>query len=186
MAGVYITLWVLVLMLGRHSMPIPAKTYLIYCGIVDLTCLILQGAGGGMAGVAVSKKKDTALGTKMMLAGIIIQLISTIIFDTLFNIIVFRGWTAIRKSMNLMCMCGVMKVVVTCMVIRNVYRSIELLQGWRGFLFTHEKFAVGLEGVVMAIASLAFNFCNPGGLVGKEVDEGTDSDDTPFPSIGRV
>jgi hypothetical protein len=186
MAGVYITLWALVLILGRDRMPIPAKTYLICCGIVDLTCLILQGAGGGMAGAAISNKKDTAIGTKTMLAGIIIQLISTITFDTLFNIVVFRGRKEIRKSMYLMCICGVIKIVVTCMVIRNVYRSVELLQGWRGLLITHEKFAVGLEGVVMAIASVAFNFCHPRRLLVKQVDEGMDSDDTSFPAMSRA
>lgn len=57
MAGVYIILWVLVLIIGRHCMPIPAKIYLICCGIIDLTCLILQGIGGGMAGAAVSKNR---------------------------------------------------------------------------------------------------------------------------------
>lgn len=48
---------------------------------------------------------------------------------------------------------------------------LSFCKGGGGFLFTHEEFAVGLEGAVMAIALLAFNFCNPGGLVWKEVDE---------------
>jgi hypothetical protein len=165
MMGVYVILWGLVFILGHDTMPIPTKGYIICCVLVDLTCLSLQGAGGGLAGAAFSKKTSTTPGTNIMLVGIILQLVSTCIFDLLFNIVMYRGWKKIRKNEALMLVCGVTKLVVTCMVIRNVYRSIELLQGWRGFLITHERFTVGLEGAVMATSVLVLNLLNPGWLL---------------------
>lgn len=53
-------------------------------------------------------------------------------------------------------------LAVTCMVIRGVYRSVELIQGWRGYLITHERFAVVLGGVMMFLAGAVFNLWNPG------------------------
>jgi len=167
MMGVYVILWALVLILGHHTTPIPAKKYIVCCMVVDLMCLSLQGAGGGLAGAAFSKKTDTALGTNIMVVGIILQLVSTCVFDLLFNTVMYRGWKDIRQSQCLLFLCGVTKFVVTCMVIRNVYRSIELLQGWRGYLITHERFTVGLEGTVMAASVLALNLFNLGRLLGK-------------------
>jgi hypothetical protein len=167
MMGVYVILWVLVLNLGHQTLPIPTKKYIIGCIVVDLTCLVLQGTGGGLAGAAFSKRTDTAVGTNVMLVGIILQLASTCIFNILFNIVMFRGWKDIRKNQHLMIVCCTTMFVVTCMVIRNVYRSIELLQGWRGFLITHEIFTIGLEGTVMLASVLALNLFNPGWLLGK-------------------
>jgi hypothetical protein len=70
-----------------------------------------------------------------------------------------------------MILCMVTKFVITCMVIRGVYRTMELLQGWRGYLITHERFAIGLEGSMMAAAVIAFNILNPGKLLEKELGE---------------
>jgi hypothetical protein len=173
MAGIYVILYVLVPIVGRHTLPFPTKWYLIGCVIVDLVCLTLQGMGGGLAGAAFSKKTSTTLGTNIMVIGIIVQLVLIAVFDALFTMVMVRGWKTIRKHKNLMVLCGVTKFVITCMVIRGVYRTMELLQGWRGYLITNERFAVGLEGAMMAAAVVAFNILNPGKLLQKEVGENT-------------
>lgn len=45
--------------------------------------------------------------------------------------------------------------------VRSVFRAVQLLQGFRGYLGTHEKFFIGLDGVVMFLAIAVFNFVNP-------------------------
>ncbi len=46
--------------------------------------------------------------------------------------------------------------------VRGIYRSIELVQGWSGFLISHEIYQNVLDGIPMVIAVAVFNFINPG------------------------
>ncbi|KAK8846512.1 hypothetical protein IAR55_005598 [Kwoniella newhampshirensis] len=49
--------------------------------------------------------------------------------------------------------------------IRGIYRSIELVQGWNGYLIGIENFQNGLDGIPMFIAVAVFNFLHPGFLL---------------------
>lgn len=51
---------------------------------------------------------------------------------------------------------------VLCIYIRSIYRTIELLQGWTGYLITHEPYFIGLDGSLMVAAVAVFNFIHPG------------------------
>jgi hypothetical protein len=46
-------------------------------------------------------------------------------------------------------------------VIRSIYRTIELTEGWTGFLIKHESYFIGLDGVMMVIAVGVFNIVQP-------------------------
>ncbi|KAI4164276.1 MAG: hypothetical protein LQ342_002241 [Letrouitia transgressa] len=52
-------------------------------------------------------------------------------------------------------------VSTLCLIARGVYRSIELIQGWRGHLILTERYFLGLDGALMAIAGGVFVFANP-------------------------
>lgn len=54
---------------------------------------------------------------------------------------------------------------ITCIYIRSIYRTIELLQGWSGYLITHERFFIALDGAMMAPAVAIFNFIHPGWFI---------------------
>lgn len=114
-----------------------------------------------MAGAAFSKKQDTTTATTIMVTGIIFQLGSTCVFATLYELILFRGRNMLLRNRPLLILSSATLLSVTCMVIRGVYRSMELLQGWRGYLATNERFAIALEGSLMAISLVTFNFFNP-------------------------
>ncbi|KAJ4201775.1 hypothetical protein NW767_006313 [Fusarium falciforme] len=45
--------------------------------------------------------------------------------------------------------------------VRSIYRTIELLQGWDGYLITHEGYFIGLDAATMTIAVAIFNFLDP-------------------------
>jgi len=55
-----------------------------------------------------------------------------------------------------------MVIAFHMIMLRGGYRSIELIQGWRGFLITHEGFFIGLDAVPMAICMISLNICHPG------------------------
>lgn len=108
---------------------------------------------------------DTELGTHIMVAGIIFQLFSITIF-------VFCAADFIRRTMqgsmlqflggSVVPLLGAMILSVVCIYIRSIYRTIELLQGWDGYLITHESYFVGLDGAMMVVAVVVFNFLHPG------------------------
>ena len=48
-----------------------------------------------------------------------------------------------------------------CVVVRSVYRTVELSEGWVGYLITHESYFIGLDGVMMVVAVGVFHFVQP-------------------------
>ncbi|KAJ5267263.1 RTA1-domain-containing protein [Penicillium angulare] len=167
-AGIYILLGRFIQLLGRESSILSPKQYLwIFC-TCDFISLVVQAAGGGMAS-SESDNGNTAPGTNTMVAGIIFQLVSISVF-------VFFAVDFLRRAFRM----GMLKSIIkgpltpllgaTCLsvlviYIRSIYRTIELVQGWSGYLITHEIYFVILDGVMMVIAVTVFNVCHPGWLV---------------------
>jgi len=48
-----------------------------------------------------------------------------------------------------------------CIIVRNFYRAVELAQGWKGYLITHEVYFAVLDGALMALAVGIFNIAFP-------------------------
>jgi len=105
-----------------------------------------------MAAKSFKKDIDTRPGTYTMVAGILSQLASTITYSILMSIVFVRGFQGIKNSMPLKWLSSAMILAIMCMVTRGVYRSIELLQGWRGYLNTHEVYIIALDGSLMVLA----------------------------------
>ena len=164
-AGIYITLWVVIVLLGRHVSPLPPRTYLLICVCVDIVCLALQATGGGLAGAAYQKGKSTQPGTTTMVAGIIAQLVLASVFSVILVIVIWRGAPQIRKNKPMLRVVGVTVLSAAMMIMRGVYRSIELSEGWRGKLITVEVYVVVLDAVPMIIAMGAFVFTPPAKLL---------------------
>ncbi|WVQ94650.1 hypothetical protein IAU59_001730 [Kwoniella sp. CBS 9459] len=49
--------------------------------------------------------------------------------------------------------------------VRGIYRSIELAQGWSGYLITHEPYFIYLDGLPMVLCLAAFAVSHPGWLL---------------------
>ena len=49
--------------------------------------------------------------------------------------------------------------------VRGIYRSVELAQGWSGFVITHEPFFTWLDGFPMVLCYAAFAVAHPGWLL---------------------
>ena len=171
-AGIYVILGRLIAHVGPHSSPIAPKTYLwIFCSC-DVLSLVVQAVGGGMASVASGEANgNTKPGTDIMVAGILFQLASISIFVALLIMFLLRVRHA-RFPWNLKLLVGAMIFSVVMIYIRSIYRSIELLQGWNGYLITHQIYFVVLDAVLMVLAVSVFNVLNPGWLLGKDGGKG--------------
>ncbi|KAJ5811273.1 RTA1-domain-containing protein [Penicillium riverlandense] len=172
-AGLYILLGRLIMVAGRESSYLSPKAYLwIFC-VADVISLLMQAAGGGLASIESSARKSTALGSNLMLAGIIFQMFSITIFVICAIDFVRRTSRCHlidphRKSLTPM-LCA-MFFSLTCIYVRSIYRVVELAQGWAGFLITHQIYFVILDGMMMALAVGVFNFVHPGWMLSPKSD----------------
>jgi hypothetical protein len=164
-AGIYILLGRFISLLGRESSLLRPALYLwIFCSC-DFLSLVIQAVGGGMASEANEAGGDTKPSTDIMVAGIVIQLASITVF--VFLALEFLRRTIrqdIIRSMKrtmvpLLC---AMVLSILAIYVRSIYRTIELLQGWTGYLITTETYFVVLDGAMMVLAVVVFNVIHPG------------------------
>ncbi|KAL1646065.1 hypothetical protein SLS58_003485 [Diplodia intermedia] len=184
-AALYVILGRLIALAGpTNPSPLTPQTYLIIFCTADVVSLVLQAIGGGMASVAASAvpPQDTAPGTNIMVAGIVFQMAAITVFCALFGMFLkgtmtaaaaaaaaggggSKGRTAPSSSLwgsRTKVLVAGTSAAIAFIYVRSIYRTIELLQGWDGYLITHEVYFVVLDGAMMVCAALAFNVVHPG------------------------
>ncbi|KFZ01418.1 hypothetical protein V500_00771 [Pseudogymnoascus sp. VKM F-4518 (FW-2643)] len=166
-AGIYVILGRLIVTFGRHVSPLSPNAYLYIFCTADIVSLVVQAVGGGMASFAYQQTppRDTETGTHIMVAGILFQLAAIIVFSFLFARVIVkalksRGEVLRQREIQYIIAATTFSVVV--IVTRSIYRTIELLQGWEGYLITTERFFLALDGAMMVLAVAAFNIARPG------------------------
>lgn len=170
-AGIYVVLGGLIRIMGRQYSPIAASTYLwIFC-TCDILSLVIQAIGGAKASEAVAQTppQSSKSGTDIMVAGIVFQLGSITVFALLFLEFLRR----VRREKQRLGTKIVLLIFATALsglmiYIRSIYRTVELLQGWSGYLITHEGYFIGLDAALMLVAVVAFNFIHPGWFLVEE------------------
>ncbi|KAE8384593.1 RTA1 like protein-domain-containing protein [Aspergillus alliaceus] len=155
--GIYCILSMMVSVLGKEKSLLNRRSYLI----------IFIRIGGDMSASTLDKDGNELPGTYTMAAGIIFQLVSLCIFAIFFQCVMFRAITQIMRDPHLRDFCIAVNLSIVFLLIRGVFRSIELLQGWRGYLFTHEIYAIILDAVMVLLSLLVFNIFNPAILIAK-------------------
>ncbi|KAH7244561.1 RTA1 like protein-domain-containing protein [Fusarium redolens] len=164
-AGVYIILGRLIQVFGRNCSILRPSLYLwIFC-TCDVISLVVQAVGGGLASSEVNKiNGNTDPGTNIMVAGIVFQLASMSVFVALAIDFLIRstrqGILKSRKQSSIPILSS-MTLSLLCIYLRSIYRTIELSQGWTGYLITHERYFITLDGAMMVIAVGVFNFIHP-------------------------
>jgi hypothetical protein len=110
-----------------------------------------------------------------MVAGIVFQLVSITIFVVCAGDFLRRiqklGYLS-SASGSFMMLMGAMVLSVVCIYIRSIYRTVELVQGWDGYLITQESYFIGLDGAMMIISVGVFNVFHPGWLLPSVGDAG--------------
>lgn len=120
-----------------------------------------------MAAVAYEQNppKNTANGTHIMVAGILFQLASILVFVSLFVVVILRTLKSrveFLTQRKVQWIIAAMVLSVVLIVTRSIYRTIELLQGWSGYLITTQRYFIALDGAMMVGAVGVFNVARPG------------------------
>ncbi|KAJ4299022.1 hypothetical protein N0V90_004266 [Kalmusia sp. IMI 367209] len=171
-AGIYLTLKHFTLTFGESwSRLRPAwYTYIFITG--DIISLVLQGAGGGLAATADNGTSTQDLGTNLMIAGVIFQVVILSIFGYLLAEYTLRTYrrrdklsmaaTEILISTKFRCFVAGVLVAYLAIFTRCVYRIPELTGGWGNELMRNEPEFIALEGVMITLAVFTLTIFHPG------------------------
>ncbi|GAA6008890.1 hypothetical protein JCM11491_003821 [Sporobolomyces phaffii] len=140
-AGCYGLLGMLVRALGPEYSPIRPSLYLVIFVICDFVAIVVQAVGGAMAAIALQNDESSSTGSWIMVGGILIQLVGMLSFCVLGlvfarNVRKSPGWRekeSVQQSRVGRMGWGLTWISVW-ILIRCIYRSIELAQGWTGYL----------------------------------------------------
>ncbi|ELU38848.1 RTA1 domain-containing protein [Rhizoctonia solani AG-1 IA] len=158
--------------LGTMYSRMPPRLYSIIFITADVTALIIQAAGGAMASVARTPE-GSERGGKIMLGGIVIQLTRTLVAVILYTILglefVIRfsydrpahpkiisdlrknsGWVGVPRGIVKM-LTG-LAIATVFIIIRSIYRTIELTDGWNGTIISTESYFNWFDGAPIFVA----------------------------------
>ncbi|CAE6506566.1 unnamed protein product [Rhizoctonia solani] len=164
--------------LGTEFSRMPPRLYSIIFITADVTALVIQAIGGAMASIA-DTLEGAEQGSHVMLGGIVIQLVAVVLYTILGLEFILRftynrparpnavseprkhsGWIGISR--NIVWMLVGLGIATLFIIIRSIYRTIELTDGWNGEIIATEKWFNWFDGAPIVVAMFTFNFFHPG------------------------
>jgi hypothetical protein len=119
-----------------------------------------------MASQSSGQRKDPQPGTNVMITGVVFQLASMTIFAGL-AIDFTRRSTRISTPPGYITVMAAMFISLIAIYVRNIFRTIELAEGWTGYLMLHERYFIALDGSLMALAVGVFLLFDPARIIPK-------------------
>ncbi|KAI0827219.1 RTA1-domain-containing protein [Trametes gibbosa] len=179
-AANFVILGQIIKRLGQQYSRLTAMWYTIIFCSCDVVALIVQAVGGAKASTAVQNNQDPNPGGHIMLGGIAFQLAAVSIymilaaefllryhFDKPYN----RKGGALPKSYAFDRGTKYMVIGLALdgvfILVRSIYRTIELTDGWRGRIIRTQVYFNVLDGAMIVLAMFTLNFFHPGLLLGK-------------------
>lgn len=171
-AGIYLTLKHIVIGFGEDWSRLKPVWYTRIFITGDIISLVLQGAGGGLASSGDPGTIIQDVGTNLMIAGVVFQVVILAIFGYFLGEYTLRTYrrrdklthsamVLWHKSSFRYFMIAVI-IAYTGIFVRSVYRIPELTGGWRSELMRNEIEFLILEGVMIVIAVGVLTVCHPG------------------------
>jgi hypothetical protein len=170
--GIYLTLKHIVLSFGESWSRLKPVWYTRIFIAGDLFSLVLQGAGGGIASTADAGSTMQDVGTDLMIAGVIFQVVILSVFGYLLAEYTLRTYRrrdqlsaqamSLFHKTSFRCFAGAIIAAFIGIFVRCVYRIPELTGGWGSELMRDEPEFIVLEGVMIVIAVGALTIFHPG------------------------
>jgi len=171
-AGVYLTLKHIVLEIGSSFSRLKPRLYTWIFILCDFLSLVLQGAGGGLAATAGNGSNLQSVGNNLMMAGIVWQVFTLIVFGILVTDYYLRAQkcrdqlsaSAIKLIQTLRFKLFVfgLSLAFTGIFTRCVFRIAEMAKGWGNPIMQSESDFIGLDSVMITIAVLCLTAFHPG------------------------
>lgn len=189
-AANFIILGRIINLIGPQFSRLSPLMYSVVFLTADTAALIVQAIGGAQASAATTLDGANR-GALVMLIGILVQFVAIIIYVSLAAEFLVRY--ALNKPLRkgtfprpsqldqrLRLMVLGLSISTLFLVIRTVYRTIELQDGWGGRIIAEEHLFNALDGMPITVAMFTLNVFHPGLLVfnkGREVPGARSTDD---------
>jgi hypothetical protein len=171
-AGLYLTLKHIVINFGESWSRLPPAWYTRIFITGDILSLVLQGAGGGIAATADDGSDLQDIGSNLMVAGVVLQVVVLFCFGALLVEYTLRTYrrrdqlsaAAMRLFHKTSFRCFIFAIIVGFLgiFIRCIYRIPELTGGWGSELMRDETDFIVLEGVMIVMSVLVLTVFHPG------------------------
>lgn len=119
-----------------------------------------------MASSAAGSQGDTKLGTNIMVAGVIFQLVAMTVF-ALLSADFYRRSTKFGMPAEYNRILLALFISLAAIYARSIFRTVELIEGWTGYLMEHEAYFIALDGALMVVAVLIFLPFDPARTIPK-------------------
>jgi len=170
-ASIYLCLGRIIMAYGPDSSRFQPKTYMfIFCGC-DFFSLLLQSIGGAIAATA-NDKAGSDMGAHIMVAGLAFQVVSLLVFIGLagdYALRVHRAPKSNYQKFSELRASGWFKwfkwslcIATFAILIRSIFRVIELQSGFNGGVANNEALFMIFEGPFVIIACFFLTICHPG------------------------
>ena len=136
---------------------------------IDVVSLVIQGIGGGTAGGADSDS-DAHTGSMIAVAGVAVQLFGYLVFDIVFLLFLRSVWSdrheLLDKFLPLLIAVFCSSVLI---VLRSIYRVIEMGAGWSGVINRTEWALYVFDGTFVLLAVIILNCFHPGRYIPNDL-----------------
>ncbi|TFK87668.1 RTA1-domain-containing protein [Polyporus arcularius HHB13444] len=180
-AANFVILGEIIKRLGQQYSRLSAMSYTIIFCSCDIIALVIQAVGGAKASIALQTGNgDPEVGGHIMLGGIVFQLVAFCIYLALAAEFLLRyhkdkpvrlASSAPPKSFALTRDIKLMIVGLALdgifILIRSIYRTIELSDGWTGRIISTQVYFNVLDGAMIVLAMYTLNVFHPGFLLGR-------------------
>ncbi|KAK4149337.1 RTA1 like protein [Chaetomidium leptoderma] len=176
--GLYLTLKHAVTALNRSLSRVAPRLYPLFFVPADVSCLVIQAIGGGIAASAGPGKLDLLQhGNRTIMAGIVLQVVVLLCFGTLSGDYLFRAGRYFRSGnvapeyqagaalfvdKKFRTFIWAMGVAYAALLIRCIYRIAEMQGGWGSAIMQHESSFIVLESFMVLIACVLLAAFAPG------------------------
>lgn len=128
---------------------------------LDIIVGILTGNGAAKVSNPDSSVTQLRIGRGLIRASILLQVVCFLAFVTLEATFHQRCLRANILNKKLRMIITLLYTSSAIILIRNIYRVVEVFQGYTGYLQTHEAFFYVFDGALMLINSVMFNLYHP-------------------------
>ncbi|KAJ7738232.1 RTA1-like protein [Mycena maculata] len=192
LAASFMILSRVVLQLGTSYSRLTPKWFTIIFLPCDLTALVVQGVGGGIASAA-SDLAGANVGANIMLGGITFQFLVIIVFTLVAGDFLNRylrdqplrtdGSTRGALTARLKLMLSALAFSTLVLIVRSVYRIVELSTGWEGVVIHTQVYFDVFDAAMVVLAIFTLNVAHPGRLLLPPVQDRGKPADTDMDAV---
>lgn len=174
-AANYVMLERIIYCVGTELCRCSTKVYIAFFVTGDIVSLVVQAAGGAMSATA-STSDGVKHGSNIALAGVLIQVLITGPFLIFLSDFLLRHYRQYRRNQatgrlenrwtrGLVSLAAANYTSSVFILIRCIYRCVEMQEGWTGYLSTHEVYFPIFDAAMIFIALVVFVLFHPSFLL---------------------